>query len=92
MPVYTPWPREGGGGLAERYPTEDESLLRIKVRFVKLLDRAAGERFPAQMLLAQTYIIRAFREKAGGLSIDSSKSIAAASAVLDEVERQLDRR
>jgi hypothetical protein len=86
---YTPWPGEGGGGLGEQYSAGDEALALLKARYQMLLERRAEERAPSQMLLAQTLIIRAFRERAGGLAIDSGQTEAAASAVLDKIERQL---
>ena len=86
---YTPWPNEGGGGTGERYPAQDEALARLKGRYEALLDRRADERAPSQMLLAQTLIVRAFRERAGGLVLDSSQTEAAASAVLDGIEQRL---
>ena len=89
---YTPWPGEGGGGVGEQYPAQDEALKRLKERYEALLDRRADERAPSQMLLAQTLIIRTFRERAGGLTIDSGQTEAAASAILDSIERQLGKR
>ncbi len=89
MTPYTPWPSEGGGGTGERYPAPDEGLARLKERYETLIERRADERAPSQMLLAQTLIVRAFRERAGGLVIDSGQTEAAASAVLDGIERRL---
>jgi hypothetical protein len=86
---YTPWPDEAGGGMAESYPAENEALTLLKQRYRLLLERRADERVPAQMLLAQTLIVRALREQAGGLSNDSGQTISAASAALDDIEKTL---
>jgi hypothetical protein len=84
--LYTPWPGEGGGGEAELHSSENEALVRLKERFRLLLDRGASEKRSAQMLHAQTLLIRAYREEAGGLYIDAGRSISEASAALDDIE------
>ncbi len=86
---YTPWPDEAGGGMAETYPAENEALVGLKVRYRLLLDQGADERVPAQMLLAQTLIVRAYHEQAGGLLTDAGQTMSAASAVLDDIERHI---
>jgi hypothetical protein len=86
---YTPWPDEATGGLAEKEAAFDPELESLKKRYTALQDVKAETRFPALMLEAQRLIVRASRERAGALVIDSSRTAAEVSSLLAQLEARL---
>ena len=67
------WPDEGRGGLAERDAAADTEI-RDSVETVNRLKTMSGIRTTAQVALAEEQLIRAQREDAAGLYIDSEES------------------
>ncbi|MEZ5843431.1 MAG: hypothetical protein R3D27_06800 [Hyphomicrobiaceae bacterium] len=80
------WPDNATGGLAELYPSSSGRLNELERRYVALVNSGIADIHPALLVEARGYLIRAKREKAGGLAADSELSADRVEDILRRLE------
>lgn len=86
------WPDEGGGGLAERRPTEEPRLEQALRRFEGQRARGAETHAAGLSHEISTLFVRAQRNKAAGILDDLELDLIRLGTLLDAIERRLPRK
>lgn len=80
------WPSEGSGGMAELNPPPTACLAAMDARLRALESSKSSATAPAEIFEARLKLIRAQREYAGGLMLDSIEHARATDTLLTRLE------
>jgi hypothetical protein len=86
-----PWPPKGGGGMAERRPSEDPRIDALQRRLMVLTERNARTYAAADYADAELMLITLRRLSEGGLPEDAEIQMARLKRKLDQIEHALAR-
>jgi hypothetical protein len=85
----TPWPDEGGGGFAERRPSQSPELLGLAHRLQNSIERGARHSYAAQTAEAELQLTRAQRTWSAGFVEDYIKDYQVLDVLVQDVEAHI---
>lgn len=85
----TPWPDEGGGGIAERRPSDNSELAELELRLQDVIARGSRQHYAAQTAEAEIQLVRTRRTYSAGFAADYAANYQLLSLQVRDIEAHI---